>query len=126
MAARTASEGPMRVPLRQSQREGIEEGRFVRVQLPFASALVGRVDGAWRAYANVCPHRLVPLDFGGLPPMSDDGRYLLCNQHGALFRPEDGVCIEGPCAGEALTALNVASEGDDLLVEDPGNAFPPR
>jgi nitrite reductase/ring-hydroxylating ferredoxin subunit len=116
----------MRVSLRQSQREGVEEGRFVRVELPFASVLVGRVDGAWRAYANVCPHRLVPLDFGGLPPMSDDGRYLLCNQHGALFRREDGVCIEGPCAGEGLTALKVASEGDEILVEEPGNPFPPR
>ncbi len=109
-----------RVPLRPDQREAIDAGRFVRVELPFASVIVGKVDGAWKAYANVCPHRLVPLDFGGLRPTSDDGRYLLCHQHGALFRPEDGVCIEGPCQGDALRKVGIVAEGQGLLVDDGG------
>jgi nitrite reductase/ring-hydroxylating ferredoxin subunit len=108
----------VRVRLKPDQREGIDNGRFVRVQLPQASVLLGRVDSVWRAYANRCPHRLVPLDFGGLPPMSDDGRYLLCNQHGALFRLEDGVCIEGPCLGDALTPQEVVGEGDGVFIAE--------
>jgi nitrite reductase/ring-hydroxylating ferredoxin subunit len=108
----------VRVRLRPDHQEGIEQGRFVRVQLAHGSVLVGRVDCAWRAYANRCPHRLVPLDFGGLPPMSDDGRYLLCNQHGALFRREDGVCVEGPCVGDRLTELAVVGEGDAVVIAE--------
>ncbi len=115
-----------RVALRPEQRTGIEEGRFVRVHLPVGNVLVGRVDGNLRAYRNVCPHRLVPLDFGGLPPMSDDGKYLLCNQHGALFRPEDGVCIEGPCMGDALTSVGIVADGDDVLVDEVRDPMAPR
>jgi nitrite reductase/ring-hydroxylating ferredoxin subunit len=128
-----------RVTLRPAQRAGIERGEFVRVHLPVlpamaapfgraaSSVLVGSVAGELRAYWNACPHRLVPLDFGGLSPMSDDRKYLLCNQHGALFRPEDGVCIEGPCVGDALTAVGVAAGGeDDLLVEEVNGPTAPR
>ncbi len=114
------------IELKASQREGIARGRFVRVHLPLAmqqvSLLVGRVEGSWRAYANVCPHRSVPLDFGGMPPMSDDGQYLLCNQHGALFRLDDGVCVEGPCIGDALTAVEVVGEGEGIRVVDVDDA----
>jgi nitrite reductase/ring-hydroxylating ferredoxin subunit len=27
--------------------------------------------------------------------------------HGALFRPEDGFCVSGPCAGESLKQLKL-------------------
>jgi nitrite reductase/ring-hydroxylating ferredoxin subunit len=29
-------------------------------------------------------------------------RYLLCANHGALFRVEDGFCLRGPCHGQSL------------------------
>ena len=32
---------------------------------------------------------------------------LMCAHHSALFRFEDGHCIEGPCAGASLDALKV-------------------
>jgi len=104
-----------RVILTAVQREDIARGRFVRVALSRGSALVGRVDGEWRAYANQCRHRALPLDLGASSPMSDDGEYLLCNQHGALYRPRDGRCVLGPCAGERLAPLDVVPEGDELV-----------
>jgi nitrite reductase/ring-hydroxylating ferredoxin subunit len=108
-----------RVALSVAQREQIALGRFVRahVQAPRSvlvaresarSVLVGRVDGEWRAYVNECRHRALPLDLGASSPMSEDGEYLLCHQHGALYRPDDGVCVLGPCAGERLTPVAVA------------------
>jgi nitrite reductase/ring-hydroxylating ferredoxin subunit len=109
-----------RVRLQSFQRCDIEQGEFVRVRLPAGDILVGRVEGRLKAYWNVCPHRLVPLDLGGLPPRSDDGKYLLCHQHGALFRPEDGVCIEGPCAGEGLREVKILADGEDVMVDDVG------
>ena len=62
----------------------------MRVAVPGASLLVGQVAGAWKAYLNVCRHRAVPLDFGARSPMSDDARFLLCHQHGAIYRLSDG------------------------------------
>jgi nitrite reductase/ring-hydroxylating ferredoxin subunit len=106
-----------RVTLTKAQREQIARGMFVRVALAGqASLLVGKVGGAWRAYANVCKHRALPLDLGAKSPMSDDGEYLLCNQHGALYRRSDGLCILGPCAGESLAAIDVAEQGAELVV----------
>jgi nitrite reductase/ring-hydroxylating ferredoxin subunit len=112
-----------RVTLTKPQRDEIARGRFVRVALAERagadSILVGKVDGAWCAYANVCRHRALPLDLGASSPMSDDGEYLLCNQHGALYRRRDGLCILGPCAGERLAAIAVAEEGAELVVGAP-------
>ena len=109
-----------RVVLTRAQREEIDRGRFVRVAVASTNAantvLVGRVAGEWRAYFNECRHRALPLDLGARSPMSDDGEYLLCHQHGALYRLTDGRCVLGPCVGEALTPVAievVAEEGDN-------------
>jgi nitrite reductase/ring-hydroxylating ferredoxin subunit len=61
-----------------------------------------RVDGVPRAYENRCPHRGTSLDWAPGRFTSADGVYLQCATHGALFRMEDGVCVLGPCAGDAL------------------------
>lgn len=115
---------PTRVELTREQCAQVARGRFVRVDLGEVdhaqgwrrSVLVGRVGGAWRAYDNVCRHRALPLDLGARSPMSDDGRHLLCHQHGALYCPGDGACVAGPCAGERLAAVAVAEQPDGSLL----------
>lgn len=58
-------------------------------------------------YANRCPHVGLPLDFRPGRFLDGEGRHILCTNHGARFRIEDGVCISGPCAGERLEAVEV-------------------
>jgi nitrite reductase/ring-hydroxylating ferredoxin subunit len=105
-----------RVTLTDAQRAEIATGRFVRIGTWTEAALVGRVGGTWRAYRNECRHRALPLDLGAKSAMSDDGRFLLCHQHGALYRPQDGRCFAGPCAGTSLEVLPVREEPDGTLV----------
>jgi nitrite reductase/ring-hydroxylating ferredoxin subunit len=105
-----------RVVLTEHQREEVARGHFVRVGPGPVTFLVGRVGDSWRAYANVCRHRALPLDLGVRSPMSDDGRYLLCHQHGALYRLDDGKCVIGPCAGEWLSAVPVTQDEDALAL----------
>ena len=122
----------VRVVLDEARRAAAELGRFVRADLGAEvelgppddrvrarTVLVGRdaEGGAWRAYANVCRHRALPLDLGASSPMSDDGRWLLCHQHGALYRPDDGACIAGPCAGARLAAVSVREEDGALVID---------
>jgi nitrite reductase/ring-hydroxylating ferredoxin subunit len=108
-----------RVVLTVVQEREIARGRFVRVGPAMQSVLVGKVDGAWKAYLNVCAHRELPLDLGAASPMSDDGEYLLCHQHGALYERADGLCVVGPCVGERLKALEVREGGGgELEVEE--------
>ena len=110
-----------RVVLTEAQRAQVALGRFVRVNLTTRSVLVGRVAGAWRAYHNECRHRALPLDIGANSPMADDGEHLLCHQHGALYRPSDGMCVVGPCAGESLASVDVseADDGEGLFLDAP-------
>jgi nitrite reductase/ring-hydroxylating ferredoxin subunit len=105
-----------RFVLSETQREAIARGHFVRIGGAWNGFLVGRIDDTWCAYANVCRHRALPLDLGASSPMSDDGRYLLCHQHGALYRPVDGKCVSGPCAGESLTPVTVTEDENGGLV----------
>jgi nitrite reductase/ring-hydroxylating ferredoxin subunit len=68
------------------------------------------------AYLNLCPHMAVPLDRGGSGLFDRGRRHLLCTTHGALFRPEDGVCVSGPCAGDRLDPLEVVEFFGQLQV----------
>lgn len=76
-------------------------------------------DAGWRAYLNRCPHVGTPLDLWPNEFFTEDGRFLVCATHGALFDPATGACVAGPCAGDALTPLPVRREGDTLVVGGP-------
>ncbi len=80
-----------------------------------------RWQDALRAYANVCPHRSHPLDTPVDEFFSADGALLRCGSHGALFVPESGECLIGPCAGRRLLALPSRIEGDAVFVKAPAD-----
>lgn len=58
-------------------------------------------------YRNRCPHTGVNLEWQAHQFYDLSGAFLQCATHGALFRPEDGYCVRGPCAGESLEAVPV-------------------
>ena len=60
------------------------------------------------AYVNSCPHTGAPLDWREGRFLNADGTHILCANHGALFRIDDGVCVSGPCAGRVLQKIAVA------------------
>ena len=76
-----------------------------------------RRKGKLYAYVNRCRHVSLPLDFGDNDFFTEDGRYLLCKNHGALYAPETGLCVAGPCAGDSLEALPVRVEGADIYYD---------
>jgi nitrite reductase/ring-hydroxylating ferredoxin subunit len=72
------------------------------------------------AYLNACPHLGRPLDWGGFDGaggrfVSADSGNILCATHGAEFRPEDGFCLAGPCAGASLQPAEVSLDSDGVL-----------
>lgn len=64
--------------------------------------LVLREGDRVRGFVDSCPHTGQPLSMFDDRYLTADGRFLLCAGHGALFQPRDGVCVAGPCEGEAL------------------------
>lgn len=75
--------------------------------------------GNFHAYVNRCRHMATPLDFVRDEFLSDDGRFLQCYTHGALYEFATGVCVEGPCKGETLYRLPVRVDRGEVLVGCP-------
>lgn len=69
------------------------------------------------AYRNNCPHTGVSLEWLPDQFLNSSGEYIQCATHGALFRIEDGFCVRGPCAGDALVAIPVCQQGGAIICE---------
>jgi nitrite reductase/ring-hydroxylating ferredoxin subunit len=75
--------------------------------------------GRFHAYVNRCRHMPTPLDFVRDEFVSDDGRFLRCYTHGALYEFSTGLCVDGPCKGESLFRLPVRIDRGEVLVGCP-------
>lgn len=82
------------------------------------AVFVVRHAGAIRAYINACPHQGTPLEIVPDAFLDDERRFLVCRTHGAQFRPADGFCVAGPCAGRSLTPAPVRVESGVLVLDD--------
>ncbi|CAN5280874.1 Rieske 2Fe-2S domain-containing protein [soil metagenome] len=95
-----------------------------RRQVP-ASGFVIRHGGRAIAWLNQCRHVPMELDWQPGRFFDESREYLVCATHGALYRPDDGVCVAGPCTGARLRAIAVReAEGriawqPDMLVRAP-------
>lgn len=81
------------------------------------SILVYRTGDRVFGYANSCPHVGSPLDWAPDRFIAPDGYHLLCATHGAIFRPTDGYCVNGPCIGDSLAPVPVRLDGMDVVCE---------
>jgi nitrite reductase/ring-hydroxylating ferredoxin subunit len=81
--------------------------------------------GNFFAYVNRCRHMATPLDFVRDEFFSDDHRHLMCYTHGALYEPDTGLCIAGPCKGESLFRLPLTIDRGEVLVKCPSGDLSP-
>jgi naringenin degradation protein FdeD len=98
--------------------EGAARGFVFGLGQDRRAVFILRHDGAIRAYVNSCPHQGTPLEI--FPDRFFDalGRRLICRTHGALFRPEDGFCVAGPCAGKSLAPAAIRVADGTIWLED--------
>ena len=71
-------------------------------------------DGTIRAYENHCPHAGGPLNLIPDRFFMRDSEFLMCTRHAALFSASNGVCMKGPCAGDALRGLPISVDQDGV------------
>lgn len=72
--------------------------------------------GAVHAYVNSCPHRGTELDWQAGEVFDETGLYLVCATHGALFEPNSGLCVDGPCHGARLRPVAIKILGNDVVL----------
>ena len=97
--------------IKEGEGRGFVFGRGMEREAVF----VIRWQDAIHGYRNSCPHVGTPLDWPENRFFDSEGEYLMCGTHGAVFRPEDGVCIDGPCQGRGLTRIALRVENGDII-----------
>jgi nitrite reductase/ring-hydroxylating ferredoxin subunit len=70
-------------------------------------------------YRNSCPHTGAPLEWQPDQFLDHDNSFIQCAMHGALFRPQDGYCLRGPCVGASLEALALTVVDGRVMVTLP-------
>ena len=69
------------------------------------------------AYKNSCPHTGVSMNWQPDQFLDSSAQYIQCSVHGAVFRIEDGYCVRGPCAGNALTVIPTSLQDNMIICE---------
>ena len=85
-------------------------------------AVLVRTDGEVHAWLNYCQHYThINIDKGSGAEMRNGE--LICENHGAYFESDTGVCTFGPCEGAYLNRIDVAVDGDGVYLADDGYEF---
>ncbi|HEY7905989.1 MAG TPA: Rieske 2Fe-2S domain-containing protein [Wenzhouxiangella sp.] len=69
--------------------------------------IVTRHQGKPKAWFNVCPHLGRPLNVAPNRFLVDEHNQLICCVHGAVFEPNQGKCVSGPCLNAHLKAVAI-------------------
>ncbi len=100
-----------------------DSGRGVRFTVRHKGALLSafaiRYRGSVHAYLNRCAHKLTELDWEPGEFFDSERRYLVCATHGALYEPDTGLCVAGPCRGATLVRLPVRETAAGIHLEGP-------
>ena len=82
-------------------------------------AFAVRHHGRVYAYMNECRHQASELDWNPGEFFDADKLYLICATHGALYEPQSGLCVDGPCRGASLAPVQVYErDGSVFCSED--------
>ncbi len=73
----------------------------------FAVRYQGRVHG----YLNRCSHVAMEMDYQPDRFFDLTGHRLICATHGAMYQPDTGVCVGGPCRGGLIKIALDENEG---------------
>jgi len=106
----------------------IEGGRGIRFPVTTAgrdtSGFIVRYHNIVRGYLNRCAHVPIELDWNEGEFFESSGLYLMCSTHGAIYTPESGHCVGGPCRGARLRTI-IIIEKDNQIFWQPDNYIRP-
>jgi nitrite reductase/ring-hydroxylating ferredoxin subunit len=93
-----------------------------------ASVFVIRYGGKVYGYLNRCAHVPMELDWNEGQFFDHSGLYLMCSTHGAIYAPESGRCLGGPCHGARLRPIVVEErntpDGDAIFWLPDADLYP--
>lgn len=86
------------------------------------SIFIVRVAGRVYGWLNACPHiNGAPMAWRKDAYLNAKGTHITCHAHGALFELETGVCVQGPCLGKSLQAVQITETENGRVMLDPSS-----
>jgi nitrite reductase/ring-hydroxylating ferredoxin subunit len=82
-------------------------------------AMLINFEGEYFAYVNRCRHVGISMDWVDNQFFTENGRYLMCANHGATYEPKTGECVWGPCVGASLEGVPLEIEGEKIFARCP-------
>ncbi len=70
-----------------------------------------RFEGQAYAYLNQCSHVPMEMDYQPNRFFDSSGSWLMCATHGAMYSPQTGLCIGGPCRGGLIKIALTERDG---------------
>ncbi len=103
--------------------EGISEHKGINFEISTGETKLHgfaiKYQGQIHAFENRCPHLGTQLDWLPGMFMDEHQKHIICSTHGALFEPESGRCVMGPCQGQGLTKLAIEVNSATMIVTLP-------
>ena len=97
----------------------IEEGVWYEYSLQQEDKLLSIMlimkKGEYTAYKNFCPHQGRRMDYAAGQFLTTPEGNIVCPAHGAEFKPDDGLCINGPCLGQSLETIYIQLNEKDIF-----------
>lgn len=78
--------------------------------------IVTRKRNKFFGYENLCPHGGTRLDTVAGEFMDEEGNFIACGKHKAMFDLDTGHCFIGPCQGKALTPVELVIDDGDICI----------
>ena len=78
-------------------------------------ALLVNYEGNFFAYVNRCRHIPISMDWVDNRFFTEDGRYIICANHGATYEPRTGECVWGPCFGAFLRGVPLKIDDEKVF-----------
>ena len=80
---------------------------------------VVRWQGELQAFVNRCRHIPMTMDWVENQFLTEDGEFILCPTHGALFQPDTGACVGGPAYGKSLFRVPLVTRDGQVFAQWP-------
>lgn len=100
----------------------LDSGDGVRFEVTYRGraepAFAIRYEGRVRAYLNRCAHMPMELDWKPGKFFDGEGLLLICSTHGAVFEPDTGMCLGGPCFNGGLVPLEIEERDGRVLLKE--------
>jgi nitrite reductase/ring-hydroxylating ferredoxin subunit len=103
------SQGPIRVAAWSELPDGGSRG-FDPLGTGRDTVFIVRRGADLYGWRDACPHlgnQGSPMAWRKDAYLNHSGTRVVCHAHGAQFDPVTGVCLLGPCLGQALTSVPV-------------------